>query len=281
MRCVARATIRRSACIPVRAGGRRAFTLIELLAVVAILTLLVSLLLPTFTQARRRAKMVKCASNLRQLGNAFHMYAFDYRGMAMPLAYFDDWPITYWYGQDNTAGVDQTRGFVWPYLGSDLREAGVYECPEQPLGTIEVLQGASPQVTSTYGYNGYYLSPPTTPGWAASIGRRPWKKLETVEQPQQVFVFADTLIDWFGKPKNCALLDPPFIYQRSSGRWQRNGSPTTAFRHLEQTNAVCADGHVGSYALWPELLTSSELLIGSVGPDNAPHYVPDWREWRD
>jgi len=261
-----------------RGGAGRAFSLLELLIVVALMTLLAALLLPGLARAGRQARSVQCASNLRQLGHALHMYAADYRGMAMPLAYFSDWPLTYWYGRESTGGIDQTGGFVWPYLRSEVREWGVYECPEQPGGTFDRYQGAGQTVTTTYGYNGYFLSPAATPGWAGQIGHRPWKKLDDLARPQELFVFADTMIDWFGELKNCALLDPPFLY-RPPRYWYRNASPTTCFRHDWTANAVHADGHVAGAAPHPDLVTSAAFRLGSAGPDNAPRYVPDWREW--
>jgi type II secretory pathway pseudopilin PulG len=258
----------------------RAFSVVELLVVVAVIALLLAMLLPGLSAARREARRVKCASNLRQLGHAFHMYAFDYGGTAMPLAYFNDWPLTYWYGRDTGLdNVDETHGFVWPYLGSELRDWGVYECPEQPAGTFDRFQGACGTTTSTYGYNGYFLSPAATPGWAGEIGQRPWQNIDELAEPQAVFVFADTMIDWFGELKNCALLDPPFVYRMASRTWYRNESPTTAFRHGWRANAVHADGHATAVEPNPKLIMSPDYHIGSAGRDNAPHYVPDWREW--
>jgi prepilin-type N-terminal cleavage/methylation domain-containing protein/prepilin-type processing-associated H-X9-DG protein len=49
---------------------RNAFTLVELLVVVAIIALLVSILVPTLSEAQRLAKIVKCQSHLKQLCNA-------------------------------------------------------------------------------------------------------------------------------------------------------------------------------------------------------------------
>lgn len=52
-----------------------AFTLVELLVVVAIIALLVSLLLPSLANARKAAKGTICLSGLRSMGQAVHMYA--------------------------------------------------------------------------------------------------------------------------------------------------------------------------------------------------------------
>lgn len=60
------------------------FTLAELLVVLAIIAILVCLLLPVLTQARDTARMRVCASNLRQLGQAYRMYVDDNNGFAVP-----------------------------------------------------------------------------------------------------------------------------------------------------------------------------------------------------
>lgn len=57
--------------------GTHGFTLVELLVVLAIIAILVAILLPVFLRARGRATATACASNLRQLHDAFTMYMDD------------------------------------------------------------------------------------------------------------------------------------------------------------------------------------------------------------
>src|SRR5258705_9443446 len=55
-----------------------AFTLVELLVVIAIIAILIAVLLPVLSAVRRQAIQLQCQSNLRQIGQAMTMYTQQY-----------------------------------------------------------------------------------------------------------------------------------------------------------------------------------------------------------
>lgn len=68
-----------------RARGRHAFTLVELLVVIAVLAVLAALLFPVFARARESGRQAVCLNNLSQLGKAFALYSDGWDGQLPPI----------------------------------------------------------------------------------------------------------------------------------------------------------------------------------------------------
>lgn len=103
----------------------RAFTLLELVLVVAIITILVSLLLPSFAKAKMRADRVKCVNNLKQIGIAFHLFANDHRGhLPMEISIRDGGTLEY------VSGGNAFKHFQ--ALSNELVNPKLLNCPVDP-----------------------------------------------------------------------------------------------------------------------------------------------------
>ena len=74
---------------------RKAFTLIELLLVIAIIAILAALLLPALNRSKEMAKSLSCINNLKQQGFVFYCYSDDYNGN-LPLFYTPSNTGTHW-----------------------------------------------------------------------------------------------------------------------------------------------------------------------------------------
>ncbi|HVV70663.1 MAG TPA: type II secretion system protein, partial [Verrucomicrobiae bacterium] len=124
-----------------------AFTLIELLCVIAIIGVLVALLLPGLTQAKARARRVQCTSRLHQAGLAFQSFAQDHNGQ-FPMAV----PGSAGGSLEFTRSSYQTYGlFFFSYhhfqaLSNELVSPALVTCPSDtrtPAPTFTALQNAN------------------------------------------------------------------------------------------------------------------------------------------
>src|SRR5512143_2102541 len=74
----AKAGARGRSCLRTHKNRRAAFTLIEVLVVVAIIALLLAILLPSLAKAREASRAAVCLSNLKQMGMGVLMYTEEY-----------------------------------------------------------------------------------------------------------------------------------------------------------------------------------------------------------
>ena len=148
-----------------KAHPTSAFTLAELLIVIGIVTLLISILLPTLSKARREAAQVQCAANLRNWGQAFHMYADNNRGVIPHRGDESDNPIPYCYLYDPAYPQDECgyTDVLAPYLAQppwrdfpngSKPTGGVWQCP---LATI-LPDSAYSYLPSVNGYHSYLMN---------------------------------------------------------------------------------------------------------------------------
>jgi prepilin-type N-terminal cleavage/methylation domain-containing protein/prepilin-type processing-associated H-X9-DG protein len=111
---------------------RSAFTLVELLVVISIIGLLVAILLPSLRGARTQAKLVKCGSQLRQVGISLGMYA-DAANDWLPT--WSGWQVWGYYGTDQDGDNGDGDGPSWAeQLKDDASIYGIeiFHCPAYP-----------------------------------------------------------------------------------------------------------------------------------------------------
>ncbi len=107
---------------------KKAFTLIELLVVVAIISLLISIFLPTLQRAREEARRLKCATNVRQIGQASSMYLSLWNRYVHPQLFPEQiGDRKFIYGRDASY---QTVYLVGEnLLGTDSEQSEIWDCP--------------------------------------------------------------------------------------------------------------------------------------------------------
>ncbi len=142
---------------------QRAFTLIELLTVIAIIAVLAGLLLPTLVGGKERAKRIRCLNNMRQLNMALRLYAHDFND-DLPSGVTDDGneyppivPTNTWKQLVRYAGSDRIIGC--PNLPNPFRLGGYPMAPHGYVIGFNYLGGHKKLLDSGMDTNRRWHSP--------------------------------------------------------------------------------------------------------------------------
>ena len=252
---------------------RRAFTLIELLTVIAIVGVLAGILVPVVGAARRTAQQAASTSNLRQLATATLTYIAEQRGLFPPSMSFDN--NTRWHGQrsSGSAPFDSAKGWLGPYLGRDGR---VKVCPA--WAALDLAPDAESFETGAggYGYNTTYLGgpipdTPTGPYRPARFANLP--------QPSRTVMFATTALARANGLQEYPFAEPP-CWLNPGGGLEGENQPSTHFRFGGKALAAWCDGRVSAEvpnaAAWPGANyyggDNRKSAIGWFGPTEANGY---------
>jgi len=141
---------------------RRAFTLIELMIVIAIIGILAAILFPVFARAKAAAKQTTCLSNLKQIGDAFVLYMGDsddiFPSAIDPADKFDP---GIWSNFPQFAAMIPNMPLMSDVLQPYLKSHEVFHCPSDT--GMQVLDNdfpmklaASPSLYAEYGTSYFF-----------------------------------------------------------------------------------------------------------------------------
>jgi prepilin-type N-terminal cleavage/methylation domain-containing protein len=180
-------------------AAKRGFTIVELLATIAIIAALMGLLLVGLQSARKAMKTTKEKGNIKQLYQAWVSYANVYDDAAMPGYLEEDvqtsWKVS-WKGSDKKTTIPAQYCATYPHrlLGYldhahdvlyDYMEAtdDTFFHPTDENGNLNVTGVKAMSLNPAFGYNAYYIG-----GWWRQVdgaprlrfGNASWKDRENL-----------------------------------------------------------------------------------------------------
>jgi len=268
-------------------GKDQAFTLVELLVVIAIIAVLASLLMSSLGQSKSQAKSVACKSNLKQFGIALASHVSD-------LGYF---PVYNADPDSNFANVYWHES-LQPYADHKWTN-GLYRCPDYQGLTIEGNEIAVP--LGSYGYNAngtkFGLSQLGLGGALSKLSideelanQIPFLRIKEsmILNSSDMIALGDATLIWttsfiIGLFYDIEVAEKEsfngmaLIDINSRNAVQRDGWPgskgvirATKDRHSGNYNTVFVDGHVESIRR-EKLFEQSDMALRRWNNDHLPH----------
>jgi prepilin-type processing-associated H-X9-DG protein len=263
-------------------GRARAFTVIELCVVIAIIAILMALLLPALSVARTAARATVCKSNLHQMVTAFSAYVTNNHGLMMPYSLAGSYMVPpqaatyYWFGWSDDAFPLTNRqlvvkeGFLAPYFGGDIVTG--LRCPDFPYDDANFVSTFATHAAD-YGLNAFLC--PYIPYGATAA-----KRAARVVHSETTVVFADGIQMSGLTPGQPLAFNEPFYLGMDLGfGGAANMGAYGGFVHWRHRNATAhvayLDGHVGvvresdGYVTHPNVgqAPAGDLTGGGYGPD--------------
>jgi prepilin-type processing-associated H-X9-DG protein/prepilin-type N-terminal cleavage/methylation domain-containing protein len=253
-----------------RSSRNPAFTLVELLVVIAVIAILAAMLLPALNGAKASAYSTACKSKLRQMSLALKMYVAD--GGKYPL-------VTYWTNQHLISGVEWLvlLGPYYPIAWTNQ----AYHCPGY-RGYITTPYEIQSIITSysylgSYGYNGtgasFWASGSDSNLGLGGLFAPPFYFARVIREAQ-VLVPSDMIA--FGE----SLLYQAEVYPMATNLlWSGSDFLTISIpylpavkyplRHGRNCNFVFADGHVEG--ILPSRIFNPTNSAARWNNDHQPH----------
>jgi len=218
----------------------RAFTLIEVLVVIAIIGLLLGLLLPAVMAAREAARSTQCKNNLKNLILAVHLFTQG-SNERFPPAWVIGKPVsTAWcggyYQQNGVSYMDVTKSPLWPHL----QATQVLRCPSFTPSAVKYVGSGE---ISGYGINCQYVAGDPivnlNDGYYGMTSYARPARIAEIRSLSQTILLADC-----ARIKNGICVEDINILPLYKHQSVVRNAATFHFRHGGCANAAFCDGHV-------------------------------------